>query len=279
MIKKKEQQGIEHEDFVIPQFVESWIQGYPLKTDYGYVKALKVKDWFKYINGVEVLKKQGWEVEDLILREVMGSDKESLVRQIFRKYTFMECLKNNLAGIRDVYSPIFREFVEDFNEKEFFMTINQDEFDNFRRLILDFNHVQYREANPNKEIERFNRMKEYLKKTKGGSIEFDTIFTTLMSGKGGGFTPDQINDMTYRQFMLNFKRVEFMIAHDTTALFKTVDTGNKVEIVNWSRSSREEIVEQVYDSLEDLQKSNVFAGGKANANGYEDMVPNKGYSK
>lgn len=249
------------EDFCLPQYEESWIQGFPLKTNQGYIIPTKVKDYYKYILEFDLLKKQGWEVKNELFKQLRANGDEELfniIKKDLDNNNFITCIRNNVGGLRDLYNKSFSIFVHDFDEKKFYWSISQNEFDDFRRLILDFNHIPYHEKNPNPEIERGNRRKQIINAVKGGMIEFDTVFSTLMTKEGGGYLPEQINNLTIRQFYLGFNRIEFNKANEMTVLFKTVDAKDKIEIIDWNKSFREKEDEMIYSSIEDIKKNNVF---------------------
>jgi len=144
-----------------------------------------------------------------------------------------------------------------------FSTMSQTDFDELRFLILDFNSISYRKVNPNPEIDKFDQHKYTIAQANGKVITFDTMYTTLMTKEGGGHLPWNIPEFTIRQFVHSFKRVEFVKGNETTTLYKTVDSENKVEVVNWFKSTMEEQKEEKsYKSKEDLKKSNAFSSSK-----------------
>jgi len=247
--------------YVPIEYVESWIIGFPIKTEYGDIIQFKVEDYYDIIGELELLKKQGWEIKNQILKSVETKEIRDKIKSDFDNNSFITCVRNNVCGLRNEYIRIFSMFIDDF-EKKFIWTISQEEFDRIRKLILELNNITHQEKNPNEEIERFNKMKNFMNRAKGGVLEFDTIYSTLMTKEGGGLLPSEINSLTMRQFYLAFKRVEFNKAHDVTTLFKTVDSKDTIKIVDWNQSSREE--EQVieFDSLDDLKKNNGFMAKK-----------------
>lgn len=247
----------EFEDFVLPQYIESWIQGYPLNSNYGFIKAIKIKDYFKYIGEIDFIKKQDWEVKNQVLIELRKADEDTfkLVKEDFDKNNFMTCIRNNVAGLRDQYNRVFSVFIHNFNSDRFYWTLTKSELDDLRKLILDFNHIQYYEKNPNPEIEKFNRLSRNHASVKSGTIDFDTVFSTLMTKEGGGYLPSQINNLTIRQFYLAFKRVEYNKANEMTILFKTVDAKGDIEIVDWNRSFREAEEDNTFENLDDMHSN------------------------
>jgi hypothetical protein len=164
-------------------------------------------------------------------------------------------------GLRTDYSRMFSMFVKDFNPKSLW-TMGFSDWNRLRKLILDFNDIYYHEANPNSEIERYNKMKQFLAMKKGGTIEFDAMYSLLMTKEGGGHQPSDINEWTYRQFNSAFKRIQFNKAHEVTTLFKTVDTQNSIEIVEYYKTFREEDNERLFNSIDEISKTAILPKSK-----------------
>ena len=265
---KQEKQDLSKEEILYCEenFIPSWIMGYPLLTEYGYIKPIKINEFFKkeIFSSIEFLKLQDWQVKNQILSFVKKTypDRFDSVKEDFDKFDFMTCVRNNVMGLRTDYTRIFSLFVNQFNPKSLW-TMAFSDWDRLRKLILDFNDIYYHEANPNPEIERYNKMKQFLAMKKGGTIEFDAMYSLLMTKEGGGHQPSEINEWTYRQFNSAFKRIQFNKAHEVTTLFKTVDTQNSIEIVEYYKTFREEDnTGQSFESVEDLKKTNAFLGEK-----------------
>lgn len=247
------------ENFVTIGQKEEWIVGHPLMTDYGYIKSIKVKDKNKLSNEIEFIKLQGWQVKNQILKYLSGNDNEEDIKAMFKSNSFIICVKNNVQQLRKVYKKVFDKFFVDGFDEENFYTMGQEEFDTLRELILDFNSIPYRRVNPNEDIDRFDRMKYIIAQRKGQVVDFDAMYSTLMTKEGGGHNPWDINEFTMRQFSHAFKRVEYVKGNEVTTLYKTVDTDNRVEVVAWFKSAlEEENEERSYGSIDDLRKSNAF---------------------
>jgi len=245
----------EYNNYCTIEEKDMWIQGFPLKTEYGIIKPLTIKEYNRYSIEINFLKLQNWEIEKLIKKEYEEDEiKLDILKSDFKRNEFITNIRNNVCGIRDEYLKIFKIFIIGFEDK-FFWEINTNEFNNLRKLVLDFNDIFLYEANPNPEIERYNRMKSYMAFKKGKLLVFDTIFTTLMSGIGGGHSVDDINNMTIRQFHSLYKRIEFIKAYDTTTLYKTVDTKGDIEIVGWDMPiDVEDKSETEYKDISQLKK-------------------------
>lgn len=243
-------------DYYLTEENESlWITGLGVKTDYGRIRPIKVKEYSMLSGHLEFLKLQGWEVKELIQKSIKGSLVENVVLDSINGNDFMTCVQNNVFKLRDQYTSIFNMLVEDFDEKMFWKVTNA-EFDKFRKLILRYNGVRYYERNPNPEIEKFNMYERLIAKRNGASVEFDTIFALLMTKEGGGHKPHDINDFSILQFYSAFSVIQNVKNHEATILFKTVDP--KMEIANYFQSLREKEEDKVYKNIGELTKNNPF---------------------
>jgi len=223
-----------YEDYVLPNQESLWITGLPLKTRFGFVKPTKIKSYSKYGTEFELLKLQGFEIKDIIRKESRGSDTEQLTKEALDGTSFLELVRTNFWSLRDRYKSAFGRFIEDFDEKSFWI-MQQTEFDELRELILAYNGIQYYKKSQDPELERFNIMERVMKKQKSaGGIEFDAVYALLMTREGGGHKPHDINDFTVLQFYSAFSSIQNQKNHDATILFKTVDP--KIEIVEYFQS-------------------------------------------
>ena len=243
----------QYDDYVLPNQEPLWIQGLPMKTNYGFVRPVKIKSYSRFAGDFEFLKLQGFEIKDIIRKECRGSATEDLTKEILDGTSFLELVRNNFWSLRDRYHSAFGRFIDEFDIKSF-VTMTQTEFDELRELILKFNGIQYYKRHPNPEVEKFNIM-ERLNKRKGasGGIEFDAVYALLMTREGGGHKPHDINDFTILQFYSAFNSIQNQKNHDATILFKTIDP--KIEIVEYFQTIREKKDDGlVYNSIEELRK-------------------------
>lgn len=240
--------------FVTEKQDSMWVLGLKLKTPYGYVRPLKVKEYPIYYQHIEFLKLQGWEITKFILREIKGTSVEDSIKSDLKNNSFLTCVQNNVFQLRNQYLEIFNIFVDDFEDK-YLWQMTQSEFDDFRKLILAFNGVEFVEANPNPEIQKFNVMKSIINRSKGSQVTFDSIVTSV--AVGGGFRPHDIVDFTLYQLHAYFKRIEFFKMYDTTTLYKTVDAKDSIKIIDWFKSAKDKEEEKLYGDVSDL-KSDIF---------------------
>lgn len=206
----------------------------PLKTEYGIIKPIKVKEYPSLMVDIEILKMQDWEVKSWVKKSIKGSYLENTVNEDLDNNTMLECIKQNLIGLRDKYNAIFEKIVIDFDDKFIFQFTSQEKFDEFRKQILAYNRINYIEWNPNPLLRKYQKMDLFAKKTLSGSVDFDAIYTSLMCV---GHSPHNINDYSLAQFYGAFTRLQYFKQYDTSTLFKTVDSSGKTEIVEWFKSA------------------------------------------
>ena len=242
--------------FIKSEQEQFYCTGLPMKFNTWKIKPIKVKEYPLYWEYIEFLKLQGWEVKSRIIKEIKGSIIETFVKEQLNDSSFLVCIQNNVFKLRDHYSQIFELFVEDFDPKFFHTVSDQEQFDNLRKLILSYNGIEFVETNPNPEIQRFNRMKLLINKSKGAHIDFDSMYTSICVGLC--MKPHDVNDLTMYQFYALFNRLQFFKSYDTSTLYKTVDAKDKVKVIEWFKSTKEKEEETLYNSTEDLKKANVF---------------------
>ena len=239
-----------NEDYNYPSQEMMWINGLPLKTDYGVLKPIKIKSYLRYAQDFEFLKLQGWELKEILKKQSKGSALEEIVVEQIENSSFIEMVRTNFFGLRDKYLEIFSKFIEDFDVRKFSI-MNSDEFELIRDLILRYNGITYHKKSQDKEVEKFNRMERLLKKNKGGGeIEFDAVFALLMTREGGGHKPHDINDFTILQFYSAFNSIQNQKNHDATIIFKTVDP--KIEIIEFFQSIRPKEDGIIYKDMDAL---------------------------
>ena len=253
---------IQYSDQNLEDLRTYFISGLPMKTKWGILKPLKVKDYVIERHKVSILSSESWQIKKIIKSEIKGQEKFNHINTQLDEMSYLSCIQSNVYGLRKLYDDLFQLFILDYEEnKTIYKITNQDEFDSLRKLILDYNAVPYKKRSQNSEIEKFNLMKDWMDRKKNGTIDFDSIYTSLI--KECGLKPHDINDLTLLQFFRTFKRIEMFKNFDTTTLFKTVDSKDKIQIINWYQSVYDELDnEKVYSSLDELKSVNVFTGSR-----------------
>ena len=234
-MKSKTQSPKQQKYYLEPHQSDLSIISTPLKTKYGIIRPIKVKEYPNLVVDIEILKMQDWEVKNWIKKSVKDSIIEETVNNDLDINTTLQCIQNNLAGLRDKYNDMFCKFVIGFDDKFIHQFTTQEEFDEFRKQILTYNRINWIEWNPNPILRKYQKMDLFAKKTlSGGGVDFDAIYTSLMCV---GHSPHNINDYSLAQFYGAFSRLQLFKQYDTTTLFKTVDTSGKTEITEWFKST------------------------------------------
>jgi hypothetical protein len=240
--------------YLTPQQEDLYVIGLNLKTQYGVIKPIKVKEYPNMMLDIAILKMADWEIKDLLKKEIKGSVLADSVKSDLMTLPLLECIQNNLLGLRDKYNSIFSKIILDFEPSKFLYRFkSQEDFDTFRLLILDYNGIDYVVWKKNKELRYHQKLEMMYNQATGKAVDFDAMFTSLTAI---GHKPHDINDFTLSQFYSTFKRIQFFKAHETSTLFKTVDSKNKVEIIEWFTSSKSDKKDDNDKFLDDVVQSN-----------------------
>lgn len=225
------------EYFLTPTQQDLFVIGSNLKTEYGTIRPFKVKEYPNMIFDIQILKMADWEIKSLLKKQIYGDVLADSILSDLSTLPLIECIKINTLGLRDKYNEIFSKIMLDFDASKFLYRFRtQEDFDSFRMLILDYNGIDYVIWEKNAELRYYQKLELFFNKATGKTVDFDAIFTSLMAI---GMKPHDINDFTLNQFYSAFKRLQFFKAYDTTTLFKTVDSKNKIEISEWFTSTKE----------------------------------------
>ena len=247
---------MKNENYVLSNQPEYFVMGLPLLTEFGVVRPIKVKEYPKFQNEIEILKMQDWEIKDLLKKKIRGQGNEDLIIETLKNSTLLTCIQTNVGGLRVLYNNIFSKIVENYDDKLFLMRFrSQAEFDSFRVLLLDYNRISYTKWNPNPEIRAWEIKSLFMKKSKGVSIDFDSIFTSLCCV---GLKPHDLNDLTICQFYGIFKRLELFKSYDTATLYKTVDAKDSIKVEEWFKSTIQKEADTLLEGSDALRDSNAF---------------------
>lgn len=239
--------------FITTEQDDLYVIGHNLKTQYGTIRPLKVKEYPVMATDISILKMADWELKSLLKKQINGNVLADSVMSDLSTLPLYQCIQNNVFGLKNKYSDIFSKIVVDYDDKFLYKFKSQDDFDNFRMMILDYNGIDYIVWQKNPELRYYQKLELYFNKATGKSVDFDAMFTSLMAI---GHKPHDINDFTLKQFYSAFKRLQYFKAHDVTTLFKTVDSKNKIEIVEWFASSKEK------DASNDKLVDDIVKGNK-----------------
>lgn len=149
-------------------------------------------------------------------------------------------------GIVDLYYKIVDMFKFCFKEDVFDKISNNEEFEEYRDLIMEINCIFYEKPNPNPEIEKFKRYERIMQEKKHGKVTFESMYTSV--GLALGKDPDY---MTLYKFHKYFERLMQFKNNEATTLFATVS--DKIEIVPWYQHIEKE--EEEYITEQQLMKN------------------------
>lgn len=240
--------------FLTPEQSDMFVIGLPLKTDYGTIKPIKVKEYPSIEGGIGVLKMADWEVRSTLKKRIKDNPIAKEMVDDLQKLPMYQCVQNNIMGLRDTFNNIFSKFIIDYDQSKFlFKFKSQQDFDDFRMLILDYNGIDYIVWEKNPELRYFQKLKLYYNNATGKTVNFDSMFTSLVAT---GHKPHDINDFTLNQFYSSFKRLQFFKAHDTTTLYKTVDSKNKIDVVEWFAPSKESTADKGDKTIDEIVSDN-----------------------
>jgi len=230
------------------------INGYPLHSPYGLLRPIKVCEYGYFIKYITFLKKTSNNLKGLLFSNMMKEtkNKDNLLnfKELLTNNEVTMFMHQNYFGTKDFIMDLINiVFVNDDNldvEIMFYkITKNDKKWNEFRKYILSFNGIIFKDESGDSEIQRFNNLSNALKESKGDSINFESMFTSIMAFTGG-CQPDIINNYTLYQFHAVFNRIMCGKNYDTSVLFKTVDSKGSIKITSWAKPK------------DDVLKSNEF---------------------
>lgn len=252
---------------------EFYILGRPIKTKIGKLYFITVGEYYDfikkgYLNSLVLTK------NDLLIKfkELEKYDENiKILTDILSEMSLFDFLKfiesfstldeNEkqhsyiyILGLYDLYLNFKGMFEFCFKEDVFDKISNNEEFEEYRDLIVEINCIPYEKPNPNPEIEKFNQMRRLIQKHKGESIDFESMYTSV--GLAFGKDPD---DMTLYKFNKYFSRLAQFKNYDTTTLFATVSSEVKIE--PWYKVIKEKKNEQQTITEEELRRKSQSKSG------------------
>lgn len=204
---------------------EFYILGLPVKTDIGYCHFLKVKDYPKLYNDLQIFSLTKWHY----VHKLMELNKDNKEAERLKDLTLAQIV-HSIDEIRRVYEKVFAHFFQDVNAFSKIQT--EQEFDYYRGLILKLSCIKEEEVNPNPEIQKWIEKSRRVKSQQGEKMSFADIVTSVSALKGISY--EEINEMTLYQLYMDFYRIASKIDYDTGTLFATVST-EEVKIEGWNK--------------------------------------------
>lgn len=201
-----------------------YILGQPLETKLGKIRFLKVEEYPLISKYTSYLNLEKCDVL-LFLREFEDKFPPNTLKS-FEDLSFVELI-HALEDVIELGKMIREFFILLFGSNVFDLILTDDEYDEYRELIMKMNCINYEKKSSNPEIEYYNRLKRMYKSKKGGDdLTFESIYTSVWFALG-----HEPKELTIYQLYSMFHRVAQFETHHTTVLYSTV--AEKVKIEPW----------------------------------------------
>lgn len=214
-----------------------YIQGYPVEDKkIGIMRPVKVEEYHDFLKYYPLLTSTDNKMKGILFKNSrrMISSEEVLkdVMKRLKNNDYITLVHENFNGIKQAYLDLFDFLLIDFKEEDLYKIMKDTDtwFENRKTLAL-FNGLPLEDTSGNEEIARFQRMKRAMNEVKGNSVNFESIYTSVMTYTG--YTDKQINKMTLYSFYAVFHRMSQFKSHEVSALFKTVDYSGNIDIQSW----------------------------------------------
>lgn len=201
---------------------EFYILGLPIDTPIGECEFIKIKDYPNFYKELQFISLSKTHIINII-RETGNLDEET--EEKLKDISLRDLIFSS-AEFLSIYMKVFSKVME-LNEDN--VDILMEDFDYYRKLILDMNCLKEEYINPNPEIQKWiEKSKRF--KNQGNNINFSDIVSSIVGFNGINF--DDINNMTMYQLYMIFQRIAKFKSFDVQVLFSTVST-EKIDIENW----------------------------------------------
>ncbi|GAA0346964.1 hypothetical protein GCM10008931_42800 [Oceanobacillus oncorhynchi subsp. oncorhynchi] len=201
--------------------------GLPIDTELGQVDFIKVKDYPDYFFDLQNVSMSKLKV----IQEYENANKDGSLDDLIK--AIKECslfeLYRTVPDLRESYFKVFTKVFED--ESNWIEGINEDNFEDYRQLILDMACIKEEKINPNPEIQRAIERSRRLKSAGQDKMTFSDIFSSVIVGSGAD--PEKVLNWTVYQLYSIYHRISKFKSFDLTSLFATVPTEKPVDIDMW----------------------------------------------
>lgn len=220
-----------------------YILEHPIKVEIGLLHPIKVGDYevFEEISSVVSLDRIVLinHFKGVVLSEPQFKPLLDIVEELnmfdFIKFCGMDEYKDTfLSDLNKQYVELFKFCTKCNNDIVFYLIENDDEFQEYVKLIREMNGIPYEEASPNPEVERRNQLARKLESMRNENIDFESMFTSVCVGLQK--TPSEVNDMSIYSFHKIFGRIGQFKSYDTDVLFATVSTSTDAKIDSWYKT-------------------------------------------
>jgi hypothetical protein len=206
---------------------EFYILGLPIDTDIGQCEFIKVKEYPDYFADLQIMSLNKLHIIYKYHEINKNHEFDDVIKEL-EKLTLFEIV----TGIPEIQMAYYRVFLKVFGNEEALYKINNQNFDYYRKLIMDMNCVKEEVINPNPEIQRFIEKSKRVKQQESEPLTFADIVSSVVGYNGLSYR--DINEMTVYQLYMTFHRIAQIKGYDTSTLFATVST-EKIKIESWCK--------------------------------------------
>jgi hypothetical protein len=207
---------------------EFYIIGEPIDTPIGKCEFIRIKDYPTYFMDLQIM---SWSKREILFK-YLDSSKDDSIREFIeelKKLTLYQ-IAFNIPEIKQAY---FNVFLKVFGDTEIVDKITDENFADFRSLILSMNCQKEEVISANPEIQAAIERSKRVKALESGKLEFADISSSIVVSSGGINYRD-LADMTIYQFYMTYHRIAQFKNYDTSTLFATVSS-EKSNIESWSK--------------------------------------------
>lgn len=206
---------------------EFYILGLPIDTEIGQCEFIKVKEYPDYFADLQIMSLNKLHIIYKYHEINKNHEFDDVIKEL-EKLTLFEIV----TGILEIQMAYYRVFLKVFGNEEVLYKINNQNFDYYRKLIMDMNCVKEEVINPNPEIQRFIEKSKRVKQQESEPLTFADIVSSVVGYNGLSYR--DINEMTVYQLYMTFHRIAQIKGYDTSTLFATVST-EKIKIESWCK--------------------------------------------
>ena len=204
-----------------------YILGLPIDTEIGQCEFIKVKEYPDYFADLQIMSLNKLHIIYKYHEINKNHEFDDVIKEL-KRLTLFEIV----TSIPEIQMAYYRVFLKVFDNEEALYKINNQNFDYYRKLIMDMNCVKEEVINPNPEIQRFIEKSKRVKQQESEPLTFADIVSSVVGYNGLSYR--DINEMTVYQLYMTFHRIAQIKGYDTSTLFATVST-EKIKIESWCK--------------------------------------------
>lgn len=206
---------------------EFYILGLPIETDIGQCEFLKVKEYPDYITDLLTLSMS----KEQIIYKYSEINKNGELNELIDQLK-ISTLFEIVTDIPNLNQSYFNLLVKLFGNEDVVRSINRENFDYIRNLVMKMNFQKEEKINPNPEIQRAIERSRRVKSQDNDKLEFSDIVSSVVGFNGLSYK--DINEFTVYQLYMTYYRIAQIKNYDTSTLFATVSS-DKIKIDSWSK--------------------------------------------